>query len=540
MGKATKKDTPAQLRFGGGIHSRASEEDIHSYECADGQNFTLDLDNMQLRPRKPFDLIGTLPNAGQVRGGASLLKSDGTVTALFQGNDTVYQWDGTTNFTSVGTVDSNAKIRGRLEANWQLDDIVLITDLNLADSVKKWDGTTFSNAAFTDETLAAFGTFKARYCYVTKERAVFANVESNGTVTPHLIVGSKRSDYTNITVANRPSSSLSEADPWFLIQPDNRYINGIVEAFGKTAISSQQGSMYQLTGVSAKDYAMDEIGVRMNSAGDEAMAALSNDIIFGRQGRIESVTDTDRAGDTELNDLSWWISDQIATENDWLLAVNERLQRAYFHPVGGSKMWVFHKPVFDIGRLREMTGSKEDALSPWSKYVTAHQTSFNPTFMMNMLDPSDGLEYVFFGDSSGNIYRMEGTGTSDGGSASINTFRLSGLLSAEIGGKAFDLEGYIRYRRGEPITITMNVEFSGEHVFSSPITITTQGTDYDAVYGTTAYYGTQYYYGSDDTKLIRQRFAVPGGGNDLQIRTTVDASVDWTINEIGLLFSQTT
>ena len=540
MSKIIKKDTPAELKFGGGIHSRASEEDIHPFECANGQNFALDLDNMQFRPRKSFDLIGTLPNAGQVRGGASLLKTDGTVSILFQGNDTVYSWDGISTFTSVGTVDSNAKIRGRLESNWQLDDIVLITDLNLADSVKKWDGTTFSNAAFTDETLASFGTFKARYCYVTKERAIFSNVESNGTATPHLIIGSKRSDYTNITVANRPSSSLSDLDPWFLIQPDNRYINGMVESFGKTVISSQQGSMYQLTGSSAKDFAMDEFGVRMNAAGDESISAMGNDIIFGRQGRIESVSDTDRSGDTELNDLSWWISDQIENEGDWLLAANSRLQRAYFHPVGGSKIWVFHKPVFDIGRLREMTGSKAEALSPWSKWVTAHEMTFNPTFMMPMLDPVDGLEYVFMGDSSGNIYRLEGTGEGDGGSASIETFRLSGLMSAQYGGKMFDLEGYARYRRANAISLVMNYEFAGEHVFNETITLTTQGQTFDAVYGTTAYYGTQYFYGTDEEKLIRQRFAVPGSSNDFQLRTTVDSTQDWTINEIGLRFTQAT
>jgi hypothetical protein len=38
---------------------------------------------------------------------------------------------------------------------------------------------------------------------------------------------------------------------------------------------------------------------------------------------------------------------------------------------------------------------------------------------MSMLDPSDGLEYVFMGDDSGNVYRLEGTGTTgDGGSSS--------------------------------------------------------------------------------------------------------------------------
>src|SRR3990167_9648519 len=88
-----------KLRFGGGLHSRASEEDIDPRECHDGKNFSLDAENQQFRPRRPFDLIGTLPNGAEVRGGATLLKSDGTISTLFQGGANVYEWDGLTGFT---------------------------------------------------------------------------------------------------------------------------------------------------------------------------------------------------------------------------------------------------------------------------------------------------------------------------------------------------------------------------------------------------------------------------------------------------------
>ncbi len=39
-----KKPTESQIsiRFGGGLHTRASEEDIHKLECSDGINFDLD------------------------------------------------------------------------------------------------------------------------------------------------------------------------------------------------------------------------------------------------------------------------------------------------------------------------------------------------------------------------------------------------------------------------------------------------------------------------------------------------------------------
>ena len=282
-----------KLRFGGGLHSRASEEDIDARECHDGENFALDADNQQFRPRAPFDLVGTLPNGSQVNGGGSLVKSDGTVKTFFQGGATVYEWDGASGFTNIGTVNASAKLRGRLEHNWQLSDKVLITDLAMVDTVKEWDGTTFQAATFTDEEGYNFGTFRARYCYVSNERAIFANVHSNGTNTPHLIVGSQRGNYTVITIVNRPSSAASLQDPFFLVQPDNQYINGIVEALGQTIISSQLGSIYKLTGSDATDFAMDLLLPRGGVAGDESLNLAINDIVYGSQGRIESVAATD-------------------------------------------------------------------------------------------------------------------------------------------------------------------------------------------------------------------------------------------------------
>src|SRR3990167_4758607 len=297
-----------KLRFGGGLHSRASEEDIDPRECHDGKNFSLDADNQQFRPRRPFDLIGTLPNGAEVRGGATLLKSDGTISTLFQGGANVYEWDGLTGFTKVATVSSTAKLRGRLESNWQLSDKVLITDLALVDPVKEWNGTTFQNVTFTDEDGYNFGTFKARYCYVSNERAIFANVSSNSVATPHLVVGCKRGDYTNITVANRPSSAMSALDPFFLVQPDNQYINGIIEAFGQTVISSKLGSLYKLTGADATDFAISLLAQRAGPSSDEGIELAVNDIVLGAQGRVKSIKGVQQFGDVEQNDLSFWIT----------------------------------------------------------------------------------------------------------------------------------------------------------------------------------------------------------------------------------------
>jgi len=100
--------------FGGGLHTRAFAQDIDERECHAGQNFKLDPQDRSFKSREPLDLVGTAPNAGQINGFASLLKSDGTVAMLVQAGDTVYDWDGASTFTSKGTVRSSARFRGRI------------------------------------------------------------------------------------------------------------------------------------------------------------------------------------------------------------------------------------------------------------------------------------------------------------------------------------------------------------------------------------------------------------------------------------------
>src|SRR3990167_1546263 len=298
------------LKFGGGLHTRASEDEIDAREASAGQNFLLDIENRELRNRPPFDLIGTVSNASEIRGGGSLLKSDGTVSTLFQAGTAVYEWDGLTAFTSKGTVNATAKLRGHWRThNWTLDDKLLLTDLSLVEVIKEWDGTTLSSTTFTNQAAAAFGSFYAKYLTVSNERAVFAHVRDPSQITPHMMVGSLRGNYTQITVADRPASSLSEEDPFFLLSHDLKPINGLVEAFGSTIISTEKGRLYNLTGSSAKDFAFSDFYPGSAASGVESLSYVGNDIVYGRQGRIESVKDTDRFGDSEADDITAMVAD---------------------------------------------------------------------------------------------------------------------------------------------------------------------------------------------------------------------------------------
>ena len=517
-------DADVVIKFGGGLHTRASEEEIQDQEAADGQNFDLDLQNRQLRPRKPFDLIGTVPNASEIRGMACLLKTDGDISVLVQAGTTVYEWDGATTFTAKGVVASGAKIRGRLEHNWQLTDKVIITDINLSQPVMEWDGTTLQNVSFVDQADASFGTFRAKYCQVSGERAVFANIHDNGTNFPHLIIGSELSDYETITTDNRPSSALATSDPFFLVSPDNRAINGVSSAYGVTALSTERGSIYKLTGSSAKDFAIEELYPRSGATGAESLTYVGNDIVYGRDGRIESLVATDRFGDVETDDLSVDISDELEDYNDWIGVYNQRVQRVYFHPVGESRLWVLHKPLISSG------------LSPWSKWVTAHSSDFNPTCMMNMLDPVDGKEYVFMGDASGRFYRLEGTGSGDAGSSNITTERLSKLVKAPVDAEAFDITGYILYRKNDAFTVTLSFEYGGVAVFDQSITISVSAPSRN-VYSGGVYYSNGSYYGTGFAqRLTRQKFSAAGRSTEFQVRVSVTGTTEFEINELGLKF----
>jgi len=529
--KIKPKDFDVVIKFGGGLHTRASEDEIDPREAADGHNFLLDAENRELRNRTPFDLIGTVPNAAEIRGGATLLKADGTVSVLIQAGASVYEWDGQTTFTLKGTVNANAKLRGHWRShNWALSNKVLITDLSLLEVVKEWDGTTFADVSFLNGSAssAAFGTFYAKYLNISNERAIFSHVRDAGSTSKHMVVGSTRSDYRTISVADRPSSSLSEADPFFLLMPDLRPINGHVEAFGTAIFSTEKGQLFNLSGSSAKDFSFEEFYAGSAASGDESLAYIGNDIIYGRQGRIESLTDTDKFGDSEANDLTTNVADQVQGYTGWRNVYNSRLNRAYLFPDDQSEVWVIN------------TAMRGGEVSPWMRWTTQHDMAFQPTFVMSMLDPIDGLEYVFMGDASGNFYRMEGSGTAgDAGSSNIETEWLTKLYSAPLDTEFNKIEGYVKYHKNAAATLTLVFEYAGQTAFNETVTVTLPGLD-----TATAHFGGDYYFGGSvyfgtafENRLIRQKFLPPGQASDFQVRATIDGTSDVRLNEIGLRFT---
>jgi hypothetical protein len=177
-------------------------------------------------------------------------------------------------------------------------------------------------------------------------------------------------------------------------------------------------------------------------------------------------------------------------------------------------------------------------LSPWMRWTTNHPLAFQPTFAMSMLDPSDGLEYVFMGDSSGNWYRLEGTGEDgDGGTTNIRTEYLSKLFVAPLDTQAYEIEGWIKYRKDRPNTCRITFEFQGETIKSHAVEVDFPEAEQGAFYGGEFYYGDpDVYYGTITGKIARQSFTPPGQGNEFQVRVEVEGTEEFAIVEIGLRF----
>ncbi len=510
------------IRFGGGLNRTDDQHDINIREAVDGKNFLLKLDSRELQPRPGITLLGTATNGASIDGWGQLEKVDGERTTLIQAGTTVYLFDGAS-FTSVGTVNAGTKLRGStLEHHWTLDDKLLLTDLGLKTVVQEWDGSTLR-----DMPNNLSDPFFAKYCAIDGDRAFFGNVIS-GRATPHVMVGSSLEDNTTLSINDRPSSALSAADPFFLTTPDLKAINGFVHAFDVFTLSSKNGKVYRLLGSDARDYNIDALYPRSATTGDETMLFTGSDILYARQGKIESLKGTLNFGDVENDDVSRKIANDILLKSQWKTSFDSRTQRVFFWE--DKTVYVFHKPLAD-----------DAPLSAWSIWTTNHSSNFEATTSWTMFDPRDGIERLFFGDVNGNVYVFDNT--SDAGT-DIVTEWTTPIISAPANAQASQIEGWIKYRQIDAdVTVNLTMMYGGIVVGDDARDVVLKRREPDA---TAAYYGgstNQTYYndgsGYGQGRLGRSRrveFSAQGRGEDFQIKLSIASSEAWSIQEVGLRY----
>lgn len=515
-------------KFGGGINENPEP---HILEAIDGYNFDLQKNQTKLRPRKPFDLKGTAPNAGSISGLMQLVKRDGTETSLVQASSQVYSWDGSSSFTSQATVATTSLLR---DTYWSLSDYLVITDINKATPVAKWDGSSFSTLT---TGFSAGVSLYAKYGAVHLGRVWLFNVKTT-TDTPHLMVASAFEDPTsyNTTVRASVDSFSTGREAFYMLTPDLKSINGVAVFQDQLIISTEAGKIFKLSGSSAQDFAWDELYAGSSATGDESMVNAGNDVLYMRKGGvIESLVSTNRFGDVATDDLSKWIPDTVQNLTSALSVYDQTTQRVLFFVAG--KVLVFFKDIHQEG----IAGVR---VSPWSIYRTQHASSFNTAAAKFMRRPGTTELSVYWGDSAGRVFDLNGEGTGgDAGSEDIMVLRTSRLIDEQVVApwpyNKKTVEGEIQYLRINECQVTVAFDWVAEYT-QSTCTVTLKGPpigDSAPFFGGPVYFGGTSYFGQGfefADKVSHRHFAPTGKGPGFFKSVSSSNKVRWEIDHIKL------
>jgi hypothetical protein len=505
-------------------------------ECGFGYNFELGIRQSKLVPRKPFDLKGTSTNTSQINGFLQLVKRDNSETTLVQSGDTVYLWDGGSTWTSKGTVSSSSKLR---DTYWSLGDYLVITDISKATVVKKWDGTTFSTLT------TGLGTdLYARYGAVKDGRVWLANVKTT-TDTPHLIVASKFEDPTSYDTSLRggPGSQgggtfATGQEAFYVLSPDLKPINGMTFFFNQLVISTEGGKLFKLTGTSGSTYQFVDFYPGSAAIGTESMANIGNDLIYMRKGgRVDLFSATQESGDVQTDDISAWIPTTIKDLTGAIVTYDQTNQKVFFFIT--DKVLVLFK---------ELIGGE---VSPWSVYKTAQTFGFNTNGAKYMKRPGTDIYSVYFGDSAGRVFDMNGSGAGDAGSSSIAVLRRTRYIYDGEGGdkqgkgainlKNKILNGLVQYRRIEnACDVTLGFDWGDEYnVSQSVVSLKGAPTAFAGNYwgGSSYWSGASTYWNEGlafAQKISSQSFSPTGKGPGFFFSVSLDTTTNFQIDSIDL------
>lgn len=503
----------AELTFDGGLNEQ-DDAQVDSKECTAGYNFELGLGNTHFKPRKPFDKLGTSTNAASINGFIQLVKNDASETTLVQSGDTVYTWNGTTGFTSKGTVTSTSKLRG---TTWTLGGYTVITDIMKLTQVKKWDGTTFGNL-----TTGLGATLYAKYGIVYLGRVWLLNVKA-GTDTPHLLVASafENPESYDTSLRAKDSSFTTGNEAFYMVTPNLLPINGVALFYNTLIISTESGELFKLTGTTSTDFAFTPFYSGSAAIGTETMTNIGNDVVYIRNGgRIDKLLSVQNYGDVQTDDLSRWIPTTIQGITDSITVYDQDRQKVYFF-AGSNKLLVYFK---------NMDGTN---LSPWSVYKTSHASSFETNSAIYMKAPGSQTKYVFFGDDSGNIYRMEGTSDGDNGDTDISTYRRSKYIEMfEDSPNIF--RGRVEYKRIADLDLIMDFEWADDYS-TARCTVPLEGPPVgdDANYfGGSSYWGGAFYWNSGffyADRVSTKGFSPVGRGPGFHLMLTVTGKQSFDI-----------
>lgn len=505
------------------------------FEAAKGSyNFTLSKDSTALKPRAPFDLKGTAPNAGNVGGLMQLITRANAVTTLVQAANTIYSWDGASTFTSVGTCATSSQLR---DVYWSLNDYIVITDLTKQTVVQKWTG----SGTVTNITTGLGVDLYAKYAVVWRNRTWLFNVKTS-TDTPHLFVASafENPQSYDITLRATHTSFTSGNEAFYMLSPDLRPINGACVFYDQLIVSTEGGKLFRVTGTDSTNYAVEEFYPQSNAIGPDSLVNGGDDIFYMKQGgAIESLISTQRFGDIQTDDLSRYIPDSTSGLTSCYSVYDQEKQTVNFFT--GEKVLVLHKNLLKDGGLIDNKGSKV-RVSPWSVYKTQHASGFSTSAVKYLRIPGGTAYSVYFGDSSGRVFDLNGTGLSgDGGTSAIQVNRSTRVITAEDGKKLMRhvTRGTIEFRRMNQVSVSIDLDWSDEYA-SSTANVTLNGATaltIGAYFGGSIYFSGSSYFSQGFEFLDRvshKNFSSVGKGPGCILTVTTEDNLSYQIENITL------
>ena len=507
-----------KLTFSGGINE-LNDIAVPPTEAVSGQNFDLGLGNTKFKPRKPFDILGTAKNTSQIHGIHQLIKRDNTKTTLIAAGNTMYTFDGTT-FTSKSTsLNTSSEF---YHFDWDLDQTILIVDRNLNNVILEWDGTTLSTLT---HAIPSVTDFKAKYGLVASGRAVFGNVKTDSTENPHMVVFSEFENRQVYDTSKRSGdggfSTGNEA--FYLLSPDMKPINGLISFQNLIICSTENGELFKLVGDDSTNYRWEDFYKGSAAIGDNSFVDAGDDIFYMRSGGvIESLRSTDRFGDVGTDDISLPVRDTVVNTTGARIVYDQTNRKILFF--FDSKILVLFKDL-----LRGQS-------SPFSIYKTLHASAFNVLSPVYMERPDASTnKSVFFGDDNGNLYDLNGTGTSgDSGTEQITTQRKFPLLPFDY---KTDLRGRVFYRRLGACSLNLTFDW-GDEKSVTDLTIDLKGitgTPDGNYYNAAVYYGGTFYYNegpSEFSNPVSKGFSAIGKGSSVFVTMDVTTVEDFEVDYI--------
>lgn len=506
-------------------------------ECSFGYNFDLAPGNSALVPRAPFDLKGTATNAGAINSIMQLVKTDNTQTTLVVAGNTVYLWDGASSFTSKGTVTSTCRLRA---CNWALGNYLVISDVALINPVSQWDGSTFSAL-----TTGLGSTLYAKYAIVHLNRVWLFNIKYGSTTYPHMILTCAFENPTSFDIATRggPSSSgggifSTGLEAFYLLTPDLKPINGVSLFQDQLILSTENGRCWRLTGSSSKDFLFSQFYDTLPALGTEALVDIGNDVLFvSNAGEITLLSVALYYGNVFTSHLSFWIPDtsSLITRVNQIVYDVANQKVLIFLP---NQVLVLFKNMMPADRSVVLTGK-----SPWSLYITDDASQFNTNAAAYIQIPGSTSYAVFWGDSTGRVFQMDGSGQGDAGANPIRVYRRSRHIGTEILNPwpwtQENITGHVRYRRKTPINLTLEFLWDDEYSTTST-TLSLKGptaSDSASYWGGAAYWGGAYYWnqGFNFVNRVSSMTLDPGGkGPGFYINTSFSTNVACQIDSVEI------